>query len=111
MFQAKDDKLFKASKHGISRAIVAELEKRPRDCDYAVVRLETGLREPNAIRLIKPPATTESKHSAATVMTRFRFALKSLSDGGFLGPRRRRLRGRGKGRGRPRRISARGGCG
>src|SRR4030095_5479656 len=36
---------------GISRSILAKLEKLARDCGYAVVRLETGLRQPNAIRL------------------------------------------------------------
>jgi putative acetyltransferase len=38
-------------RHGISRSILVELEKLARDCGYAVVRLETGLRQPNAIRL------------------------------------------------------------
>jgi GNAT superfamily N-acetyltransferase len=36
---------------GISRSILVKLEKLARDCGYAVVRLETGLRQPNAIRL------------------------------------------------------------
>ena len=38
-------------RRGISRVILAELERLARDCGYAVVRLETGLRQPNAIRL------------------------------------------------------------
>jgi putative acetyltransferase len=36
---------------GISRSILVELEKLARDRGYTVVRLETGLRQPNAIRL------------------------------------------------------------
>ena len=36
---------------GVSRSILIELEKLARDCGYTVVRLETGLRQPNAIRL------------------------------------------------------------
>jgi GNAT superfamily N-acetyltransferase len=35
----------------IARAILAELERLARECGYAVVRLETGVRQPNAIRL------------------------------------------------------------
>jgi len=38
-------------RRGISRSILIELEKLARDCGYSVVRLETGLRQPNAIRL------------------------------------------------------------
>jgi GNAT superfamily N-acetyltransferase len=38
-------------RRGISRSILIELEKLARDCGYTVVRLETGLRQPNAIRL------------------------------------------------------------
>jgi putative acetyltransferase len=38
-------------RHGISRAILAELERRARECGYTTVRLETGVRQPNAIRL------------------------------------------------------------
>ena len=36
---------------GISRSILVKLEKLARDCGYTVVRLETGIRQPNAIRL------------------------------------------------------------
>ena len=36
---------------GISRSILIELERLARACDYRVVRLETGLRQPFAIRL------------------------------------------------------------
>ena len=38
-------------RRGISRSILIELEKLARDCGYTIVRLETGLRQPNAIRL------------------------------------------------------------
>lgn len=38
-------------RRGISRAILAELERLTRECGYAVVRLETGVRQPGAIRL------------------------------------------------------------
>ena len=37
-------------RRGIARAILAELERLARECGYAVARLETGLRQPNAIR-------------------------------------------------------------
>lgn len=37
-------------RRGISRAILAELERLTRECGYTMVRLETGLRQPNAIR-------------------------------------------------------------
>lgn len=37
-------------RRGIARAILAELERLARECGYAVVHLETGLRQPNAIR-------------------------------------------------------------
>jgi putative acetyltransferase len=38
-------------RRGISRVILAELERLARECGYTTVRLETGLRQPNAIRL------------------------------------------------------------
>jgi len=38
-------------RRGISRSILTELEKLARDCGYSIIRLETGLRQPNAIRL------------------------------------------------------------
>ena len=38
-------------RRGISRLILIELEKQARACGYTLVRLETGLRQPNAIRL------------------------------------------------------------
>lgn len=38
-------------RRGISRAILAELERLARECGYTTVKLETGLRQPNAIRL------------------------------------------------------------
>jgi GNAT superfamily N-acetyltransferase len=38
-------------RRGISRAILAELERLAREYGYTTVRLETGLRQPNAIRL------------------------------------------------------------
>ena len=38
-------------RRGISRAILAELERLARECGYTTIRLETGLRQPNAIRL------------------------------------------------------------
>ncbi len=38
-------------RRGISRAILAELERLAWECGYTTVRLETGLRQPNAIRL------------------------------------------------------------
>jgi putative acetyltransferase len=37
-------------RRGIAHAILAELERLARECGYAVARLETGLRQPNAIR-------------------------------------------------------------
>ena len=36
---------------GIGRRLLAELEKRARDVGYAAVRLETGTRQPESIRL------------------------------------------------------------
>ncbi len=38
-------------RRGISRAILAELERLARECGFTTIRLETGLRQPNAIRL------------------------------------------------------------
>ncbi len=38
-------------RRGISRAILTELERLARECGYSVARLETGVRQPNAIRL------------------------------------------------------------
>jgi GNAT superfamily N-acetyltransferase len=38
-------------RRGISRAILVELERRARECGYTTIRLETGVRQPNAIRL------------------------------------------------------------
>jgi GNAT superfamily N-acetyltransferase len=38
-------------RRGISRAILAELERLAREYGYTTVRIETGLRQPNAIRL------------------------------------------------------------
>jgi putative acetyltransferase len=38
-------------RRGISRAILVELERRARQCGYTTIRLETGVRQPNAIRL------------------------------------------------------------
>jgi len=38
-------------RRGISRSILSELEKLARNCGYTVIRLETGLRQPSAIRL------------------------------------------------------------
>lgn len=38
-------------RRGISRSILVELEKLARDCGYTLARLETGLRQANAIRL------------------------------------------------------------
>jgi putative acetyltransferase len=38
-------------RRGISRAILGELERRARECGYTTIRLETGFRQPNAIRL------------------------------------------------------------
>ena len=37
-------------RRGIARVILAELERLARECGFAVARLETGLRQPNAIR-------------------------------------------------------------
>jgi len=38
-------------RRGISRAVLAELERLAQECGYAAIRLETGVRQPNAIRL------------------------------------------------------------
>jgi putative acetyltransferase len=38
-------------RRGIARAILAELERLAREFGYATVRLETGLRQPDAMRL------------------------------------------------------------
>ena len=38
-------------RRGISRAVLAELERRAREYGYTTIRLETGVRQPNAIRL------------------------------------------------------------
>ena len=43
-------------RRGIARAILAELERLARECGFAVVRLETGLRQPNAIRFYETSA-------------------------------------------------------
>lgn len=40
-----------ARRRGISRAILSTLEELALDCGYSTVRLETGLRQPNALRL------------------------------------------------------------
>ncbi len=41
----------RSRRRGVSRSILAELEREARECGYAIVRLETGIRQPNAIRL------------------------------------------------------------
>lgn len=38
-------------RRGVSRQILAELERLAQECGYSSVRLETGLRQPHAIRL------------------------------------------------------------
>lgn len=38
-------------RRGISRVILGELERLSRECGYTTIRLETGIRQPNAIRL------------------------------------------------------------
>lgn len=40
-----------ARRRGISRAILRKLEELASGCGYTIVRLETGQRQPNAIRL------------------------------------------------------------